>query len=105
MFAYTDGALRSCRGSCPARYITGRVQPDKSIDVIDEVRCALAPQEHDQAARSGGHGIAQSSASAIEKDDAVKNADYEKAAELRDQAEKLRKEKERSAADLARPHE
>jgi ATP-dependent Clp protease ATP-binding subunit ClpC len=30
----------------------------------------------------------------IDKDDAVKNADYEKAAELRDQAEKLRKEKE-----------
>ncbi|MFM8731384.1 MAG: AAA family ATPase, partial [Phycisphaerales bacterium] len=31
----------------------------------------------------------------IEKDEAVKNADYEKAAELRDQAEKMRKEKER----------
>jgi ATP-dependent Clp protease ATP-binding subunit ClpC len=31
----------------------------------------------------------------IDKDDAVKNADYEKAADLRDQAEKLRKEKEK----------
>ena len=30
----------------------------------------------------------------IEKDEAVKGADYEKAAELRDQAEKLRKKKE-----------
>ena len=31
----------------------------------------------------------------VDKDDAVKNADYEKAAELRDTAEKMRKEKER----------
>ena len=31
----------------------------------------------------------------VEKEDAVKNADYEKAAELRDTAEKLRKDKER----------
>jgi len=32
---------------------------------------------------------------AVEKDEAVKGADYERAAELRDQAEKLRKEKEK----------
>ena len=32
---------------------------------------------------------------AIDKDEAVKGADYERAAELRDQAEKLRKEKEK----------
>ena len=36
----------------------------------------------------------RSSELSIEKDEAVKNADYEKAAEIRDQAEKLRKQKE-----------
>ena len=89
----TDGALRAAV-DLSGRYITGRVQPDKSIDVIDESGARLRlksmtkpPDLADMESR-----IERLS---IEKDDAVKNADYEKAAELRDQAEKLRKEKER----------
>ena len=89
----TDGALRAAV-DLSGRYITGRVQPDKSIDVIDEAGARLRlksmtkpPDLADMESR-----IERLS---IEKDDAVKNADYEKAAELRDQAEKLRKEKER----------
>jgi len=89
----TDGALKAAV-DLSGRYITGRVQPDKSIDVIDEAGARLRlksmtkpPDLADMEAR-----IERLS---IEKDESVKNADYEKAAELRDQAEKLRKEKER----------
>ncbi|MFO0874451.1 MAG: ATP-dependent Clp protease ATP-binding subunit [Phycisphaerales bacterium] len=89
----TDEALRAAV-ELSGRYIPGRVQPDKSIDVIDEAGARLRlksmtkpPDLADLEAR-----IERLS---IEKDEAVKNADYERAAELRDQAEKLRKEKER----------
>jgi len=75
------------------RYITGRVQPDKSIDVIDEsgarVRLKSMTKPPDLA-----HLEEKIEHLSIQKDDAVKNADYEKAAELRDQVEQIRKEKE-----------
>ncbi len=77
------------------RYITGRVQPDKSIDVIDEagarVRLKTMTKPPDLADIEGR--IEQLS---MDKDEAVKAADYEKAAELRDQVEKLRKQKEQT---------
>ncbi|MFO0784188.1 MAG: ATP-dependent Clp protease ATP-binding subunit [Phycisphaerales bacterium] len=89
----TDAALKAAV-DLSGRYITGRVQPDKSIDVIDEAGARLRlksmtkpPDLADLEAK-----IERLS---IEKDESVKNADYERAAELRDQAEKLRKEKER----------
>jgi ATP-dependent Clp protease ATP-binding subunit ClpC len=76
-----------------ARYITGRVQPDKSIDVIDEAgaRVRLKTMTKPPNLADIESDIEHLS---IKKDDAVKNADYEKAAELRDQAEQLRKKKE-----------
>ena len=90
---YTDQALLAAV-ELSGRYIPGRVQPDKSIDVIDEAGARLRlktmakpPDLADLETR-----IERLS---IDKDDAVKNADYEKAADLRDQAEKLRKEKEK----------
>ncbi len=90
---YTDEALRMAV-ELSGRYIPGRVQPDKSIDVIDEAGARLRlktmakpPDLADLETR-----IERLS---VEKDEAVKGADYEKAAELRDQAEKLRKEKEK----------
>ena len=71
------------------RYITGRVQPDKSIDVIDEagarVRLKTMAKPPDLAGLEEQIQKLQ-----IEKDEAVKNADYERAAELRDKAEQLR---------------
>ena len=89
----TDEALRSAV-ELSGRYVTGRVQPDKSIDVIDEagarVRLKSMTKPPDLADLEE-----QIELLAIEKDSAVKSADYEKAAELRDKAEKLRKEKER----------
>jgi ATP-dependent Clp protease ATP-binding subunit ClpC len=76
------------------RYITGRVQPDKSIDVIDEagarVRLKSMTKPPDLAELE--EKIERLS---VSKDEAVKGADYERAAELRDEAEKLRKDKER----------
>jgi ATP-dependent Clp protease ATP-binding subunit ClpC len=90
---YTDEALKAAV-ELSGRYIPGRVQPDKSIDVIDEAGARLRlktmakpPDLTDLESR-----IERLS---VEKDEAVKGADYEKAAELRDQAEKLRKEKEK----------
>ena len=76
------------------RYITGRVQPDKAIDVIDEagarVRLKSMTKPPDLAEIEE-----KIERLAVEKDEAVKGADYERAAELRDQAEKLRREKEK----------
>ncbi|QOJ18391.1 MAG: ATP-dependent Clp protease ATP-binding subunit [Phycisphaeraceae bacterium] len=76
------------------RYITARVQPDKSIDVIDEAgaRLRLKSMTKPPNLAEIEEKIERLS---IAKDEAVKNADYEKAAELRDQAEKLRKDKEK----------
>ncbi|MBS3820363.1 MAG: AAA domain-containing protein [Planctomycetes bacterium] len=76
------------------RYITGRVQPDKAIDVIDEagarIRLKNMTKPPDLASIEDRVERLQ-----IEKDEAVKNADYERAAELRDKAEQLRDEKEK----------
>jgi ATP-dependent Clp protease ATP-binding subunit ClpC len=89
----TDGALRSSV-ELSGRYIPGRVQPDKSIDVIDEagarIRLRSMTKPPDLAELEE-----QIELLSIEKEEAVKGADYEKAAELRDRAEKLRKERER----------
>jgi ATP-dependent Clp protease ATP-binding subunit ClpC len=88
----TDDALESAV-ELSGRYISGRVQPDKAIDVIDEagaaVRLKTMTKPPDLAEIE--EKIERLS---IEKDEAVKGADYELAAELRDRAETLRKEKE-----------
>ncbi len=85
---YTDHSLEQAV-DLSSRYISGRVQPDKSIDVIDEAGARLRlktmtkpPQLteiEEEVSRLLG-----------EKDEAVKNADYERAAELRDQAESIK---------------
>ncbi len=90
----TDAAIQAAV-ELSSRYITGRVQPDKSIDVIDEsgarVRLKTMTKPPDLAEVE-----AQIEQLSIQKDEAVKAADYEKAAELRDRVEKLRRQKERT---------
>ena len=90
----TDDAVRAAV-ELSNRYITGRVQPDKSIDVIDEagarIRLKTMTKPPDLAELE--EEIERLS---VDKDNAVKNADYERAAELRDRAEKLRKQKEQT---------
>ena len=93
----TDEAVRQAV-ELSTRYITGRVQPDKSIDVIDEagarVRLKTMSKPPDLAELEE-----QIERLSISKDEAVKGADYERAAELRDQAESLRRDKERIQAE------
>ena len=88
----TDEAVRAAV-ELSDRYISGRVQPDKSIDVIDEagarVRLNTMTKPPDLAELEE-----QAERLSVEKDEAVKNADYEAAAELRDKAEQIRKKKE-----------
>jgi ATP-dependent Clp protease ATP-binding subunit ClpC len=68
------------------------VQPDKSIDVIDEAGARVRIKSDDQAA-GPGRTRARHRALNAEKDEAVKrNADYERAAELRDKAESSQEE-------------
>jgi len=89
----TDEAIQAAV-ELSSRYITGRVQPDKSIDVIDEagarVRLKTMTKPPDLADIEG-----QIERLTMEKDEAVKGADYERAAELRDRVEKLRRQKEK----------
>jgi ATP-dependent Clp protease ATP-binding subunit ClpC len=75
------------------RYITARYLPDKAIDVIDEAgaRIRLRSMTKPPNLAELEEQIERLS---ISKDEAVKNAEYEEAARLRDQAEQLRAKKE-----------
>ena len=75
------------------RYITGRCLPDKAIDVLDEAgaRIRLRSMTKPPNLAELEEQIERLS---IQKDEAVKNAEYEEAARLRDQAESLRAKKE-----------
>ena len=89
---YTEAAIKAAV-ELSGRYITGRVHPDKSIDVIDEAgaRVRLKTMTKPPNLADIEADIERLS---VEKDEAVRAADYEKAAELRDKAEQLRKKKE-----------
>ena len=75
------------------RYITGRCLPDKAIDVLDEggarIRLATMTKPPDLTEIEKEIERLQ-----IEKDESVKNADYERAALLRDEAQKMQQKKE-----------
>ncbi|MGA3065452.1 MAG: ATP-dependent Clp protease ATP-binding subunit [Tepidisphaeraceae bacterium] len=75
------------------RYITGRCLPDKAIDVLDEAgaRVRLRSMTKPPNLAEIEEQIERLS---ISKDEAVRNAEYEEAAKLRDQAEGLRAKKE-----------
>jgi ATP-dependent Clp protease ATP-binding subunit ClpC len=89
---YTDAALQSAV-DLATRYITGRFLPDKAIDVIDEagarirIKSMTAPPD----LREMDNEVSRLSK---EKEEAVANQDFERAADLRDQAFKLGKKKE-----------
>ncbi|RNC82987.1 MAG: ATP-dependent Clp protease ATP-binding subunit [Phycisphaera sp.] len=93
----TDDALKAAV-EFSGRYIMGRVQPDKSIDVIDEAgaRVRIKSMNKPPNLAEIESDIERLS---IDKDEAVKAADYERAAELRDQSEKMRKKKEEIQAN------
>ena len=88
----TDAALRAAVEQSD-RYISGRCLPDKAIDVIDEagarvrLKAMTRPPDlkeiDDQIDKLNG-----------EKELAVANQQFEEAAQLRDQADKLKKKKD-----------
>jgi len=89
--AFTNEALYQAV-ELSSRYISGRCLPDKAIDVIDEagarVRLKNMTPPPDLADIEAKIEKLQQ-----QKDDAVKNADYERAAALRDEAQQLMDEK------------
>jgi len=86
----TDAALEQAV-ELSARYIT-RVQPDKAIDVMDEagarvrLKSMTKPPDLTELEREMEKLTA-------EKDEAVKNADYERAAQIRDQLDTIKNKK------------
>jgi ATP-dependent Clp protease ATP-binding subunit ClpC len=88
----TDDAI-SAAVELSSRYITGRCLPDKAIDVIDEAgaRVRLRTMTKPPDLKEIDDDIERLNK---EKEEAVANQDFEKAASLRDSADKLRKKKD-----------
>ncbi len=88
----TDDAVASAV-ELSGRYITGRCLPDKAIDVIDEAgaRVRLRTMTKPPDLKEIDEEVDRLNK---EKEEAVANQDFEKAASLRDKADKLKKKKE-----------
>src|SRR5437016_414426 len=88
----TDAALEQAV-ELSDRYITGRCLPDKAIDVIDEAgaRIRLKAMTRPPDLKDIDESIEKLN---HEKEAAVAEQDFEKAAALRDQADKLKKKKD-----------
>ncbi len=88
---FTDEALYQAV-ELSTRYITGRCLPDKAIDVVDEAGARIRIKN-----MTPPPGLAEIEQKIeklqIEKDEAVRNTDYERAAALRDEAQQLLDEK------------
>jgi ATP-dependent Clp protease ATP-binding subunit ClpC len=88
----TDGALEAAV-ELSTRYISGRFLPDKAIDVIDEAgsRIRMRTMTRPPDLKDLEKSIEELNK---EKEAAVAEQDFERAANLRDQADKLKKKKE-----------
>ena len=88
----TDDAIAAAV-DLSSRYITGRCLPDKAIDVIDEsgARIRLRTMTRPPDLKEIDADVESLNKA---KEDAVANQDFEKAADLRDQADKLKKKKD-----------
>jgi ATP-dependent Clp protease ATP-binding subunit ClpC len=93
----TDDALEAAV-ELSSRYITGRCLPDKAIDVIDEAgaRVRLKAMTKPPDLKEIDDEIERLNK---EKEEAVANQDFEKAASLRDSADKLKKKKQTITRD------
>ena len=94
----TDGALRAAV-ELSDRYISGRCLPDKAIDVIDEsgARIRLKAMTRPPDLKEIDEQIEKLNA---EKEQAVANQQFEEAAALRDQADKLKKRKDQMTKEF-----
>ena len=88
----TDDAVEAAV-ELATRYITGRCLPDKAIDVIDEsgARVHLKSMTRPPDLKEIDEEVERLNK---EKEEAVANQDFEKAAALRDQADKLKQKKQ-----------
>jgi ATP-dependent Clp protease ATP-binding subunit ClpC len=93
----TDDAVESAV-ELSSRYITGRCLPDKAIDVIDEAgaRVRLKAMTKPPDLKEIDEEVERLNK---EKEEAVANQDFEKAASLRDSADKLKKKKQQITRD------
>jgi ATP-dependent Clp protease ATP-binding subunit ClpC len=93
----TDAALKAAV-ELSERYITGHCLPDKAIDVIDEsgARVRLKAMTRPPNLKEIDEDIEKLN---TEKEAAVMEQDFEKAAHLRDKAEKLKKQKDQLTKD------
>ena len=93
----TDAALEAAV-DLSSRYIMGRCLPDKAIDVIDEAgaRVRLKAMTKPPDLKEIDEEVEKLNK---EKEEAVANQDFEKAAALRDQADKLKKKKQTMTRD------
>jgi ATP-dependent Clp protease ATP-binding subunit ClpC len=93
----TDSALKAAV-DFSERYISGRCLPDKAIDVIDEAgaRIRLKSMTRPPDLKDIDEQIEKLNQ---EKESAVAEQDFEKAASLRDQADKLKKKKENATKE------
>ncbi|HUV42114.1 MAG TPA: ATP-dependent Clp protease ATP-binding subunit [Sedimentisphaerales bacterium] len=90
---FTDEALYQAV-ELSTRYITGRCLPDKAIDVVDEAGARIRIKN--MTPPPGLSEIEEKIEKLqVEKDEAVRSADYERAAALRDEAQQLLDEKNR----------
>ncbi|MBE0295792.1 ATP-dependent Clp protease ATP-binding subunit [Gardnerella vaginalis] len=87
----TDAALQSA-AEMSARYIQDRNLPDKAIDLIDEAGARLRIKRLTEPPELNELDSKISKLSE-KKDEAIKNQDFEKAADLRDEQEKLEEER------------
>ncbi len=85
---YTDGAIRAA-ATIADRYITDRAMPDKAIDLFDEagararLKNSVLPPEIKQKQMEYNQAVQ-------EKDDALANKEFEKAAAAKDTEERLK---------------
>jgi ATP-dependent Clp protease ATP-binding subunit ClpC len=93
----TDDAIEAAV-ELSGRYITGRCLPDKAIDVIDEAgaRVRLKAMTKPPDLKEIDEEVERLNK---EKEEAVANQDFEKAASLRDSADKLKKKKQQITRD------
>ena len=98
----TDEALEAAV-SLSSRYINDRFLPDKAIDLMDEAasRVRMETEEISPELKSLEEKIA---ALVKEKDDAIQNQDYEKAAQLRDIEKNYREQVENERDKRRRNH-
>ncbi|MDZ4743752.1 MAG: ATP-dependent Clp protease ATP-binding subunit [Verrucomicrobiota bacterium] len=87
---YTDGALEAS-AKLSDRYLTGRFLPDKAIDIMDEAgaRARIASMNRPPELKIMETEIEKVK---VEKEDAIKSQDFEKAASLRDREKKTKED-------------